>query len=157
MTFGSTIAKQPSHDGAARARGPFHGVRLGHLPLSRLHRQFAQPCAYEKQFMDLVCIRFEQHRLHAREPPAHHAAFGCSTMAVANGHTASNTPDPIRTRKLSGARPGQYWGGGPPGKSLGCCWLFDFVCCVCSYGCSISVSVNSIGEYICDKNVINQH
>ena len=91
------------------------------------HHQFAQPCAYEKQFMDLVCIRFEQHRLHAREPPAHHAAFGCSTMAVANGHTASNTPDPIRTRKLSGARPGQYWGGGPPGKSLGCCWLFVVV------------------------------
>ena len=42
----------------------------------------------------------------------------------ASGHTASNTPDPIRTRKLSGARPGQYWGGGPPGKPFGCCWLF---------------------------------
>ena len=42
----------------------------------------------------------------------------------ANGHTSSNTPDPIRTRKLSGERPGQYWGGGPPGKPLGCCWLF---------------------------------
>ena len=44
--------------------------------------------------------------------------------AFASGHTALNTPDPIRTRKLSSARPGQYWGGGPPGKSLGCCWLF---------------------------------
>ena len=44
----------------------------------------------------------------------------------ANGHTSSNTPDPIRTRKLSGERPGQYWGGGPPGKPLGCCWLFVF-------------------------------
>ena len=43
---------------------------------------------------------------------------------VASGHTASNTPDPIRTRKLSCARPGQYWGGGPPGKPFGCCWLF---------------------------------
>ena len=42
----------------------------------------------------------------------------------ASGHTALNTPDPIRTRKLSSARPGQYWGGGPPGKPLGCCWLF---------------------------------
>ena len=42
----------------------------------------------------------------------------------ANGHTSSNTPDPIRTRKLGGERPGQYWGGGPPGKPLGCCWLF---------------------------------
>ena len=37
-----------------------------------------------------------------------------------NGHTASNAPDPIRTRKLSDARPGQYWGGGPPGKPFGC-------------------------------------
>ena len=45
-------------------------------------------------------------------------------LAFANGHTSSNTPDPIRTRKLSGERPGQYWGGGPPGKPLGCCWLF---------------------------------
>ena len=44
----------------------------------------------------------------------------------ANGHTSSSAPDPIRTRKLSGERPGQYWGGGPPGKPLGCCWLFAF-------------------------------
>ena len=52
----------------------------------------------------------------------------CSLMkAFANGHTSSNTPDPIRTRKLSGERPGQYWGGGPPGKPLGCCWLFYFL------------------------------
>ena len=40
---------------------------------------------------------------------------------IVSGHTASKTPDPIRTRKLSCARPGQYWGGGPPGKPLGCC------------------------------------
>ena len=51
----------------------------------------------------------------------------CSMEHFANGHTSSNTPDPIRTRKLSGERPGQYWGGGPPGKPLGCCWLFDFL------------------------------
>ena len=43
----------------------------------------------------------------------------------ANGHTSSNIPDPIRTRKSSGERPGQYWGGGPPGKPLGCCQLFS--------------------------------
>ena len=48
--------------------------------------------------------------------------------SFASGHTALNTPDPIRTRKLSSARPGQYWGGGPPGKSLGCCWLFPVPC-----------------------------
>ena len=53
-----------------------------------------------------------------------HARFRVG--AFANGHTSSNTPDPIRTRKLSGERPGQYWGGGPPGKPLGCCWLFQF-------------------------------
>ena len=47
-----------------------------------------------------------------------------SWFVVVSGHTALKAPDPIRTRKLSSARPGQYWGGGPPGKSLGCCWLF---------------------------------
>ena len=47
-------------------------------------------------------------------------------VSFANGHTSSNAPDPIRTRKLSGERPGQYWGGGPPGKPLACCWLFVF-------------------------------
>ena len=45
-------------------------------------------------------------------------------MFFANGHISSNTPDPIRTRKSSGERLGQYWGGVPPGKPLGCCWLF---------------------------------
>ena len=42
----------------------------------------------------------------------------------ADGHTASNAPDLFRPPKLSGAGPGQYWGGGPPGKTLGCCQLF---------------------------------
>ena len=55
---------------------------------------------------------------------------------VANGHTSSNTPDPIRTRKLSGERPGQYWGGGPPGKPLGCCWLFLFLRKQVIFACS---------------------
>ena len=32
-------------------------------------------------------------------------------------HTASKTPDPIRTPQLSDARPGQYWAGGPPGNA----------------------------------------
>ena len=41
----------------------------------------------------------------------------------ADGHTASNAPDLFRPPKLSGAGPGQYWGGGPPGKTLGCCQL----------------------------------
>ena len=56
----------------------------------------------------------------------------------ANGHTSSNIPDPIRTRKSSGERPGQYWGGGPPGKPLGCCWLFSFVVCVSGSCCRLS-------------------
>ncbi len=45
-------------------------------------------------------------------------------VILASGHTASNAPDLFRTPKLSGAGPGQYRGGGPPGKPLGCCWLF---------------------------------
>ena len=45
------------------------------------------------------------------------------SMVVADGHTASNTPDLFRLPKLSGAGPGEYWGGGPPGNSSGCCWL----------------------------------
>ena len=39
----------------------------------------------------------------------------------ASGHTATNTPDLFRTPKLTVAGPGQYRGGGPPGKSLGSC------------------------------------
>ena len=50
--------------------------------------------------------------------------FEKALTPIANGHTAMNAPDPIRTRKLSMARPGQYWGGGPPGKPFGCRWLF---------------------------------
>ena len=54
------------------------------------------------------------------------ASFGADrpdgTM-FAGGHTATNTPDLFRTLKLTVAGPGQYWGGGPPGKPFGCCWL----------------------------------
>ena len=46
-----------------------------------------------------------------------------SRYVVASGHTLSKTPGLIRTRKLSLRRLGQYWGGRPPGKPLGCCWL----------------------------------
>ena len=42
-------------------------------------------------------------------------------ILFASGHTATNTPDLFRTPKLTVAGPGQYWGGGPPGKSFGCC------------------------------------
>ena len=49
-----------------------------------------------------------------------------STTVVASGHTATNTPDLFRTPKLTVAGPGQYWGGGPPGKPFGCCWLFMY-------------------------------
>ena len=41
--------------------------------------------------------------------------------SIASGHTMTNTPDLFRTPKLTVIGPGQYWGGGPPGKSLGCC------------------------------------
>ena len=46
------------------------------------------------------------------------------TILFAGGHTASNAPDLFRPPKLSGAGPGWYWGGGPPGKTSGCCQLF---------------------------------
>ena len=36
------------------------------------------------------------------------------------GHTALKVLDPIRTPKWSSARPGEYWGGRPPGKALRC-------------------------------------
>ena len=45
-------------------------------------------------------------------------------LSLAGGHTASNAPDLFRPPKLSGAGPGYYWGGGPPGKTSGCCQLF---------------------------------
>lgn len=56
---------------------------------------------------------------------ARHAQISepCSALCieVASGHTATNTPDLFRTPKLTVAGPGQYWGGGPPGKPFGCC------------------------------------
>ena len=57
---------------------------------------------------------------------AHWVTVASNYASFASGHTLLNTPDPIRTRKLSSRRPGQYWGGGPPGKPLGAagfCWL----------------------------------
>ena len=47
----------------------------------------------------------------------------------ADGHTASNARDLFRPPKLSGVGPGQYWGGGPPKKPLGCCQLLIFFAC----------------------------
>ena len=45
-------------------------------------------------------------------------------VTFAYGHTFRNTPDPIWTRKLSLWGPGKYRGGGPRGKTFGCCRLF---------------------------------
>ena len=50
----------------------------------------------------------------------------CKSDIFADGHTVSNAPDLFRPPKLSGTGPGQYWGGGPPGKTLGCCQLLPF-------------------------------
>ena len=47
-----------------------------------------------------------------------------TTHTLAYGHTFRNTPDPIWTRKLSLWGPGKYRGGGPRGKTFGCCRLF---------------------------------
>ena len=46
-----------------------------------------------------------------------------SVRFFADGHTVSNAPDLFRPPKLSNTGPGQYRGGGPPGKSSGCCQL----------------------------------
>ena len=48
---------------------------------------------------------------------------GAHAIIFADGHTVSNAPDLFRPPKLSGVGPGQYYGGGPPGKTLGCCQL----------------------------------
>ena len=45
---------------------------------------------------------------------------------LAGGHAVSNAPALFRPPKLSGTGPGQYWGGGPPGKTSGCCQLLPF-------------------------------
>ena len=50
---------------------------------------------------------------------------GLCITPLADGHTVSNAPDLFRPPKLSGTGPGQYWGGGQPGKPLGCCQLFQ--------------------------------
>ena len=49
-------------------------------------------------------------------------------LVVARGHTATNAPDLFRTPKLTAAGPGQYWGGGPPRRLLGCCGVSVFQC-----------------------------
>ncbi len=36
------------------------------------------------------------------------------TIVIVIGYTQLNSPDPIRTPKLSGRRRGRYYGGGPP-------------------------------------------
>ena len=59
-----------------------------------------------------------------------------SSIGFARGHTAANTPDLFRTPKLTAAGPGQYWGGGPPGKSFGCCELFLFYAWTANEACS---------------------
>ena len=46
--------------------------------------------------------------------------------SFADGHAVSNAPALFRPPKLSGTGPGQYWGGGPPGKTSGCCQLLLF-------------------------------
>ena len=64
------------------------------------------------------------------------ALLGSMLAVIADGHTASNTPDLFRPPKLSGAGPGQHWDGGPPGKTSGCCQLFvvHFFAARCSRG-----------------------
>ena len=47
-------------------------------------------------------------------------------FSFADGHAVSNGPALFRPPKSSGTGPGQYWCGGPPGKTSGCCQLLPF-------------------------------
>ena len=80
----------------------------------------------------LCCVLLWVHgSFHAVSPSNNGETAWKIFKPFANDHASSNIPDPTRTRNSSGERPGQYWGGGPPGKLLGCCWLFVFrLCCV---------------------------
>ena len=87
----------------------------------------------------LGTLWFRNGRLRNRTdcPPMLHLFVACEVgrcvsfwgraLFIAGGHTASNAPDPFRPPKLSGAGPGWYWGGGPPGKTPGCCQLLVWV------------------------------
>ena len=44
-------------------------------------------------------------------PKAKPAARQTGVKCLADGHAVSNAPDLFRLPKLSGARPGYYWGG----------------------------------------------
>ena len=73
-------------------------------------------CGWEQGRCPTMGWGFSQ--LHDRACLGHDVSIR-KPIPFASGHTLLNTPDPIRTRKLSSRRPGQYWGGGPPGKPLG--------------------------------------
>ena len=68
-------------------------------------------------------------------------------MAFADGHTASNSPDLVRRPKLSGAGPGQYWGGRPPRKPFGVLSAFVYsspfaLLCIAVFACGRLVKRN---------------
>ena len=81
-----------------------------------MHQQPSPPCPKRQDK--------SRQRKWARDSASKSDILAKKTGAVADGHTASNAPDLFRPPKLSGAGPGQYWGGGPPGKTSGCCQLF---------------------------------
>ena len=101
------------------------GLRLWSSPIGVLFHHRARCTRSSQWASDLSVVPVGSRRPIVMEVHPH---------TFASGHTASNTPDPIRTRKLSCARPGQYWGGGPPGKPLGCCWLFRGAVCAAGGG-----------------------
>ena len=116
------LGPHPSKVGRPQSSIPLSTV--GSIPLSARHQdpQSEPGTPYAVMFPAWV------KRMGRRSYPAvisrRGARYPCKAFAC--GHTASNAPDPIRTRKLSGARPGQYWGGGPPGKPFGCRKLFSW-------------------------------
>jgi hypothetical protein len=96
-----------------------------------------RPCAW---------VRIQAHANSWTRPPCHKLQlhlFAWWRHFLADGHTASNAPDLFRPPKLSGAGPGQYWGGGPPGKTLGCCQLFIMWTVMNSPGLCLHVATGS--------------
>ena len=79
-------------------------------------------CAFTPLRVCIVCSGVRAW-LKGTRTPGQTAGRAKFHIRFADGHTASNAPDLFRPPKLSGAGPGQYWGGGPPGKTLGCCQL----------------------------------
>ena len=115
----AVLADAYKHRAAAR---PHRQSRLAAVSQQAPRGECISPCPY----------RGPAAHASSQGGPAKQGASVALKNNIADGHTVSNAPDLFRPPKLSGTGPGQYWGGGPPGKPLGCCQLlplFSRHCC----------------------------